>query len=63
MLEIRKVVCPTCGSKVVELDILDFEVGNTTVTLFKAGKCDHCDKYYQWHEKYTCTGHSNLKEI
>lgn len=62
MLKTGKVICPTCGSEIVEFDTLDIDVDNTTVTLFKVGECNHCGNHYQWHEEYTLAGYRNLKQ-
>ena len=62
MLKTGKVICPTCGGEVVEFDNIDIEVDNTTVTLFKAGECNHCGNHYQWHEEYTLAGYRDLEQ-
>ena len=63
MLETGKVICPACGGEmIVEYDNLDIEVDVFSVFLFKVGECDHCGNHYQWREKYTLTGYSDLEQ-
>ena len=62
-LKAGEVICPTCGSEVVEFDTIDVEVDGTTVILFKSGECDHCGNHYQWHEEYALVGYRNLEQI
>ena len=62
MLKTGKVICPTCGGEIVEPSTFDIEVDTYNVTLFKAGECDHCGNYYQWHEEYTLAGYRDLEQ-